>query len=149
MAVLIEEMVDAEVSFVMHTVNPIRGNPDEIYIELAAGLGETIASGRQRGTPYRFVSDKRTGAAEALAFASYSLALRPGPDGGLIEETVDYSTEPLTISEEAALNLMARLTEIGVRIEQAMGGPQDVEGAVRGDEVYLLQARPQMGVQDA
>ena len=36
----------------------------------------------------------------------------------------------------------ARATPNG-KGKAAMGGPQDVEGAVVGDTVYLLQARPQ------
>ncbi len=40
MAVLVQEMVAPEVSFVIHTTNPIDNNSECAYVELAAGLGE-------------------------------------------------------------------------------------------------------------
>ena len=36
-----------------------------------------------------------------------------------------------------------RLSKIGVALEEAFGGPQDVEGALVGDSVYIVQSRPQ------
>ena len=38
MAVLIQEAVEAEYSFVIHTVNPLTRNPGEIYAEAVCGL---------------------------------------------------------------------------------------------------------------
>merc|ERR1719274_111341 len=45
MAVLVQELLAPEVSFVLHTVNPTSANPRQLYAELAVGLGETLAAG--------------------------------------------------------------------------------------------------------
>ena len=45
-AVIIEEMVDSEVSGVIFTVNPTSGCDREIYIEAAEGQGENLVSGK-------------------------------------------------------------------------------------------------------
>ena len=37
---------------------------------------------------------------------------------------------------------LGRLREIGLKLEELFGGPQDVEWSIRGDEVLLLQSRP-------
>ena len=47
-------------------------NSQEIYIELAVGLGETLASANQQGTPYRLIYNRQTGDCEVIAFANYS-----------------------------------------------------------------------------
>ena len=145
-AVLIQLMLSPDLSFVLHTVNPLDGNARELYAEAAVGLGETLASGAARGNPYRFVCDKQSGTVRTLAFANFSQALRPVAAGGLSRETVDYSRIPLSCHPEARNELGARLVRIGRQVEEAFGGPQNIEGAVVGPELYLVQARPQQGV---
>lgn len=44
MAVLIQQQILSEFSFIIHTCNPMTKNQNEVYIELAVGLGETLAS---------------------------------------------------------------------------------------------------------
>lgn len=41
------------------------------------------------------------------------------------------------------LQLGARLGKIGGQLEETFGGPQDVEGAIVDDDVYIVQSRPQ------
>ena len=53
MAVIIQEMVDADVSGIAFTINPITGNDKEIVVEAAEGLGEKIVGGRV--VPLRYV----------------------------------------------------------------------------------------------
>ncbi len=146
MAVLIQELIDPDYSFVMHTVNPISGNKDEVYIEMAVGLGEVLASAAIRGTPYRLVVDKKSGAIRMLAFADFSVALRVESGGGIRPVPVDYSQIGLTMDGEARRKLAGRLAAIGRFVEQAYGHPQDIEGAVKGETIVLLQSRAQQGV---
>jgi len=149
MAVLIQRMLTPDLSFVLHTINPLDGNPRELYAEVAVGLGETLASGAMRGNPYRFVCDKESGALRTLALANFSQALRPAAAGGMLRETVDYSRIPLSCDAEARKELGGRLARIGRQVEEALEGPQDIEGAVVGNEIYLVQARPQQGLKGA
>lgn len=53
MAVLIQEMVDSDISGIAFTVNPMTGNDKEIVVEAACGLGESIVSGKV--TPERYI----------------------------------------------------------------------------------------------
>ncbi|HXP63821.1 MAG TPA: PEP/pyruvate-binding domain-containing protein [Dongiaceae bacterium] len=145
-AVLIQLMLSPDLSFVLHTVNPLNGNARELYAEVAVGLGETLASGATRGNPYRFVCDKESGTLRTLAFASFSQALRPAAAGGISRETVDYSRIPLSCNAVARKELGGRLARIGRQVEQAFEGPQDIEGALVGRDIYLVQARPQPGL---
>ena len=60
MAVLVQQQLSPDLSFVLHTVSPLDGDKDTMYAELAVGLGETLASGT-RGSPWRLAVNKSTG----------------------------------------------------------------------------------------
>jgi pyruvate,water dikinase len=49
----------------------------------------------------------------------------------------DVATRQVLDEEE-----IARLVEIGLRLEAEFGSPQDVEWAIEGDDLYVLQSRP-------
>ena len=146
MAVLIQELLTPDLSFVLHTVNPINHNPREVYAEIAVGLGETLVSAMTRGNPYRIICDRHTGAVSTLAFANFSRALWPDPAGGIVPGIVDYTTIALSCDEDARKQLGRRLTSIAQAVENAFQKPQDIEGVVVGEEIYLVQSRPQQGL---
>jgi phosphoglucan,water dikinase len=146
MAVLIQPLLMPEISFIMHTVSPVTLNPDEVYLELAVGLGETLASGLLPGLPYRMVCNKISGQIRMLAFASFSQAVWPDSAEGLVRTTVDYSRIKLSQNEVYRKTLGRRLAAIGQFVEDALKEPQDIEGLVSGDRIYLVQSRPQQGI---
>jgi phosphoglucan,water dikinase len=80
MAVLIQEMLAPDLSFVLHSASPLGDAPGTAVAEVAAGLGETLASGA-RGSPWRLAVNKATGQVETLAFANFSAALLPAGSG--------------------------------------------------------------------
>ena len=144
MAVLIQEMISPDYAFVLHTANPINNSGEELYLELAIGLGETLASAAQPGSPLRLICAKKSGTTKILSFADFSRAARPGPGPGLLWVTVDYSRDRLTCDRNSRQKTAARLCAIGVQLEKAFGPPQDIEGVIKGDEIYLVQSRAQM-----
>ena len=52
-AVIVQEMVDAEYSGVINTINPITNNPDETIISVTRGLGESLVDGSVSGSTYK------------------------------------------------------------------------------------------------
>src|SRR5207247_6092703 len=114
--------------------------------EFAVGLEETLASAGTRGNPYRMVCDRHSGAATTLAFANFGQALWPDPAGGVAPRIVDYSRIAMSCEAGALRRLGRRLATIGQLVEKAMQKPQDIEGVVVGEEIYLVQARPQQGL---
>lgn len=88
------------------------------------------------------------GAVDTLAFANFSAALRAGAGGGAsgfayAARTPDYSAEALTVDAGARAALGGRLAGVGAALERAFGGPQDVEGALVGGRLFVVQTRPQ------
>jgi phosphoglucan,water dikinase len=143
MAVLIQEAVAADVSFVLHTLSPFAAGRRRAYAELALGLGETLCRASVAGTPYRVVLDLEHGGGDWIAFASYSQARLLADGGGVRTETVDYSQSPLSSSRRARQRLAARLGQLARFVQDAFGAPQNVEGALAGELLHVLQTRPQ------
>lgn len=146
MAVLIQKMITPDYSFIMHTQNPVSNNSDEIYVELAVGMGETLASGAVRGVPYRMVCNKKSEEIKMLSYASFSHSLAPEGESSLKQKRIDYTRIALSTSMEEQKRVGRQLREVGILIEKAFGAPQDIEGAIKGNEIYLVQSRPQQGV---
>ncbi|KAL5542836.1 hypothetical protein UlMin_010546 [Ulmus minor] len=146
MAVLVQEMLSPDLSFVLHTQSPTDQDPNFVEAEIAPGLGETLASGT-RGTAWRLSSGKFDGSVKTVSFANFSeemLVLAAGPaDGEVIRLTVDYSKKPLTVDPIFRRQLGQRLCAVGFFLERKFGSPQDVEGCVVGKDIYIVQARPQ------
>lgn len=171
MAVLIQQVVPADYAFVIHTVNPITNNPDELYAELVLGLGETLV-GNHPGRALRVTCNKQSGHQNILAFPGKSAGLFGAGlifrsdsnaedlieyagaglyDSVLLEpptsKLLDYSQEPLLWDEGFRRDLIAGILRIGLEIERIAGSPQDIEGAVAGGKYYVVQTRPQVGLE--
>ena len=62
-----------------------------------------------------------------------------------MEDSVDYTAYPLFYDGDALNGMTSRLAELGRSLESAMGGqPQDIEGVICGDQIYVVQSRPQI-----
>ncbi|CAN6580302.1 unnamed protein product [Malus baccata var. baccata] len=144
MAILVQEMLSPDLSFVLHTVSPTDKDHNSVEAEIASGLGETLASGT-RGTPWRLSSGKFDGNVRTLAFANFSEELVGAvlADGEVIHLTVDYSKKPLTVDPIFRHQLGQRLSTVGFFLERKFGSPQDIEGCLVGKDIYIVQTRPQ------
>jgi alpha-glucan,water dikinase len=60
------------------------------------------------------------------------------------ERVVDYTDEPLVFDEPFRTQLLAQIAQVGLAVEQALGGPQDIEGVVKDGEIFVVQTRPQV-----
>jgi phosphoglucan,water dikinase len=147
MGVLIQELIEPDLSFILHTTDPLSGRQESALVELAVGLGEVLASASVPGTPYRLQCPRRGGDPVLLACANFSVALRPGIGGQPIPEILDYSRVPLSAEPTAAVRLANRLGQLAEWLETELGAPQDVEGVIVGETVYVVQSRPQQGLQ--
>jgi pyruvate,water dikinase len=136
MAVVVQQLVAAEVAGVLFTANPVTGARDELMINAAWGLGEAIVSGRV--TPDTIVIDKQTGAIASQEIASKDL-MTVRSHQGTREEPVPVDKRRRAALEPAQAAELARL---GVKIEQLYGQPMDIEWAMCDGRIFIVQARP-------
>jgi alpha-glucan,water dikinase len=172
MSVLVQRVVESDYSFVIHTANPLTGARDEIYAEVVPGLGETLAAnypGRALGftcrkgekEPYllSFPSKSAGLYGSGLIFRSdsngedlagyagaglYDSFMLPKPRGA----SIDYTHDKLVWDETFRRRLLGAIADIGTIVEDVMKTPQDIEGAYAKGEYYVVQARPQAGIEN-
>jgi pyruvate, water dikinase len=157
-AVVVQRMVDAEKSGVMFTSHPSTGDP-RIILEAAWGLGEAVVSGSV--SPDNYVVDRESGEIEEETIATKKLqCVRDEESGETVEIEVPEGKRERRVLEDEEI---AELIELGTRVENHYGTPQDVEWAIvdsdeqsssssrtqSGDgEVFMLQSRPITTIND-
>jgi len=136
LAIVVQEMVAAEAAGVLFTADPVAGSPDDITINATFGLGDALVSGQVQPDVIRVRRQTRTIASWNIGDKAVMTAL--AEDGTRqVEVPGDRRREP-ALDEQQALTL----ARIGIGIEALSSQPMDVEWAIRGDQVYVLQARP-------
>ncbi|SDI34926.1 pyruvate, water dikinase [Sinosporangium album] len=135
LAVVVQDMVQAEVAGVMFTADPVTGSRRRAAIDAAPGLGESVVSGEVN--PDHFVLDKLTHQVQERRLGDKSVAIRSLVGGGTERVTLSQADSCLTDEQLVAL---ARL---GTRVEKHYDAPQDIEWAIDADGVlWLTQTRP-------
>jgi len=116
MAVVVQQMVDAQASGVLFTADPVTSNRNVVSIEAASGLGEAFVSGLVNADVYKV------------------------RDGEVVAETVTSKrrrAKPI-LTEARAMHL----AQLGRRIEAHFGRPQDIEWCLVDDVFQIVQSRP-------
>jgi pyruvate, water dikinase len=136
MAVVVQRMVQADVAGVLFTCHPVQRRRDRMVVEAVLGFGEAAVSGRV--TPDHYVIT-RDGTLKRARVAVQPFASVAAPDGGTEERR-------LAPAEGGAPKLgedeLRELAQIGNELERQLGRPQDIEWAIEGGRLYVLQSRP-------
>lgn len=134
MAVLVQEMIDADFSGVCFSMNPVTNDDSEIICESVQGLGELLVQGEI--TPSHFQIDKNSLQIKTQYIQAQQKILRLNPDGG----TFTLNTkEPESIPLDTCFHELFKLV---LEIEKFFKLPIDIEWAMKNNHVYILQARP-------
>ncbi len=114
MAVIVQRQIEPQVAGVAFSADPVTGSRSRIVIESCRGLGDALVSGQVQ--PDRILLRKKN--------------LR------LIRQNL--------VADESSLDLKSarRLGRRVRHLEKRLGGPQDIEWAIRDGTLWFLQARP-------
>lgn len=155
LAVVVQELVDADVAGVLFTADPLTENRHVASVDANYGLGESIVAGDVSADNARI--DRRTGKILSYTVGDKAVSVRPTErSGGLrltdaSNESPDHRTsgvERVTVPDDERTaraltdDQLRRLAKVGDRIESLFGEPQDIEWALVDSEFVLLQARP-------
>jgi alpha-glucan,water dikinase len=168
MAVLVQQVIEAEYAFVIHTVNPFTNDGNELYAEVVLGLGETLV-GNYPGRALGVTVKKETLEPELLSYPGKNFGLfggghifRSDSNGEDIEEyagaglydsfmltqpqkvVLNYTDEPLVWDVDFRRDILTSIAEIGMIVEKTVGSPQDIEGTYAKGRYYIVQTRPQV-----
>lgn len=133
-AVVVQRMVDADLAGVMFTADPVTGRRDHVVIDASPGLGEAVVSGLV--TPDHAVLDADNRVISQRA-GGRELTIRAACGGGTVTDENAGGAGGAPSDGQ-----LARLADLGRRIATHFGGPQDVEWAIEGERIAIVQARP-------
>ncbi|RLG59822.1 MAG: phosphoenolpyruvate synthase [Candidatus Hydrothermarchaeota archaeon] len=137
-AVVVQRMINADKAGVMFTIHPATGEKDKIVIEAAWGLGEGVVSGSV--TPDHYVVDKNTGEIVNKEIALKEIMfVRDKKTGKTVKKEVPESKKNKRVLNEKEIKELANFGKI---IEDHYEFPQDIEWAIEGKDIYILQSRP-------
>lgn len=132
--VVVQALLNPDAAGVMFTRNPVTG-AEERLIEASWGLGEAVVAGQVIPDMFRIacsgeILERKPGLKK--------IAIRSLPDGGTTEERLAGElVEKLCLSDVQ----LDQLNQLAARCEEVYGPARDIEWAVAGDQVYLLQCR--------
>lgn len=132
MAVVVQQLVPADVAGVMFTRDPQDPSGNTMAVEASWGLGEAVVSGRV--TPDRFRVDRINGAAVEKHAGRKTVRITAAGE----EPVSDPQITAFCLSDTE----LSRLVDLGRNVEAFYGDPRDIEWAIAGGSVFLLQARP-------
>lgn len=112
MQVIIQEMIISDFSGVLFTANP-QGILNEMVLVTGIGLGDQVVEDRVSTTTYYYNKDDKQCYYEVQE------------DSPLLSD-----------------NTVSHLFHVGKQVEEIFMQPMDIEYAIQGDDVYILQARP-------
>jgi pyruvate, water dikinase len=141
MGVTVQSMVDAEVSGVMFTCNPVSGDPSMVAINASWGLGLAVVGGEVTPDDYLVSKVTREVVREHVHAKEVQYVPDPGGDGA-VRVAVPEERRDARCLEQPAIE---RLVEVARNVERHFGCHQDIEWALARDadgELFVVQTRP-------
>lgn len=134
-AVVVQQQITPDASGVMFSTYP--DFPQELAIHACPGFGEGLVAGKVDADEFYFL--KKTGKLHRSLICRKESSLQAARHKGLQEcPLAEEIREAPSLTEEQLEGLWA----LGSQLETALAGPQDIEFAIKGSEIYLLQTRP-------
>lgn len=133
MAVIIQEMIPAEVSGVAFTVHP--SNSNVLIIEASYGLGDMTVGGKV--IPDDFIIDRKT----------MGILQKKAGNKGMMSVCQDGEIKVIEVQKELAQRQalsdekVKELAQLCLKVEESFGYPQDIEWCICQDKLWLLQSR--------
>jgi pyruvate,water dikinase len=143
MGVAVQRMVDAAVSGVTFTCNPVNGDPSTVAVNASWGLGLAVVGGEV--TPDEYRVSKVTGEVLQRTVGPKQVEYLPDPaGGGTVRAQVPAERQQEPCLDEEQLSV---LVDLARRIERHFGSHQDIEWAIARvgtlpESLFVLQSRP-------
>lgn len=135
MAVVVQQMVFPHAAGILFTADPVTGNRKVATVDAGFGLGEALVSGLVNPDVFKV----RHGEVVAKAIAAKQRAVHARPAGGTQEVAIDAQRQEQPALTDAQV---VRLVQLGRRIEEHFGSPQDIEWCLVDDGFQIVQSRP-------
>jgi pyruvate,water dikinase len=136
LGVVVQKMVDSEVSGVAFSVNPLNHDSDEIMIEATYGLGELLVQGMVTPDNYVVSKQNKNLVSSRIVIKTTMLIYKDG-ESKEIPVSSDMQEKSCLTDEQ-----LRDLCSLVCQIEDYYESPQDIEWALHDNRFYIVQSRP-------
>ncbi len=136
-AVVIQKMVQSEISGITFTVHPVTKDENQMVIEAGYGLGEAIVGGMI--TPDTYVINKKDFSFVDVNISQQEMMITKKGKQGVEEVGIPQEKQE---QQKLANDRIIELAKICQNIEKHYQFPQDIEWAMEDDKFYITQSRP-------
>src|SRR5437868_9687951 len=135
LSVVVQKMVFPQAAGILFTADPVTSNRKVLTIDASFGLGEAMVAGLVNADSYKV----RNGKVIDKKISTKKLVIYALKDGGTKEQEIEPERQNRqALTDEQIL----QLEQIGRKIEQHFGCPQDIEWCLVDDTFYIVQSRP-------
>lgn len=142
-AVVVQKMVQSEISGICFTVHPVTKDRNQMIIEAGWGLGEAIVGGII--TPDSYVIDKRRWSIiDVNVSEQEKMIVKIKDKSKKTKEANATIAVPKSLRNKQKLSgkQIVELAKLCAKIEKHYGSPQDIEWAMEKNKFYIVQSRP-------
>ena len=136
-AVVVQKMVNSEVSGIAFSVHPVTEDRNQMIIEAGFGLGEAIVSGQI--TPDSYVIEKKENMILDVNISEQKRMLIKKNNGG--SEWVEVPISKQNQQKMPGKDVVT-FGKLILKIENHYGFPCDIEWAYEKGKFYIVQSRP-------
>lgn len=136
LAVVVQELIDADASGIIFTADPVTGDDTMIEINAAWGLGEAVVGGQV--TPDTITVDRASGVIMRTLINTKTIMTAMNSSGTASVPVPRQLQEAPAVPEQQA----RQLADLAITVEDLFKDPMDIEWCRRGDQLFILQARP-------
>lgn len=135
-AVIVQKMINSEVSGVAFSVHPVEEDYSKIIIEAGYGLGEAIVSGQI--TPDSYVVSKKHHILDKNIYLQEKGLFR------CLKKRIKWKpiSKNLQNNQKLTDKKIISLSKLILKIESYYNFPIDVEWAIEDNKIYITQSRP-------
>lgn len=143
-AVLVQRMVQGDVSGVAFSADPVSGRRGVVVVSALPGLGNALVSGEATGDSWRVSPD---GSILERAIATKDIIQQFDASAACGFCRVPLAAELRDAPSLADADIL-RVAQLALAAERHFGRPQDIEWTMAGGHLYLLQSRPITGLEN-
>jgi pyruvate,water dikinase len=135
MAIVIQEMIDPQISGVAFSVNPVTRDPESIVIEAILGSNELLVQGAV--TPDHYMVNKNDfQITEKQICLQKEMLVLDNQFGGLKKVFISKDEQKL---DDSGIKAVAHMAD---GVANTLNYNADIEWAFQNRELYILQSRP-------
>ena len=140
-AVVIQKMIQSDVSGIAFTVHPVTEDRDQLIIEAGMGLGEAIVGGHITPDSY-VVSKSGLNILDVQISAQAKKLVKSIGKGGIVTNEWVEVGESQGAMQKLSGQQIIDSAQVFMGVEKHYGFPCDIEWAMQGNVLFITQSRP-------